>query len=641
MAEVLHFTDYPFRPRNFREWFPHTVNSTEVKTLQHWVRHSFQELGRPQDTYHPLFFLDSGGFRLLFNREVDISEFGYEPTQESILDLQLAYGADLVASLDFPIPPFLDAPQVKERTIKSVDNAVHLMELLYKGGRTDANGKRPFPILAVHGQTPRQIREYIVRLFQRLNEGGFCGQPFGIGIGSLVPLRTQHQADKIVLIVKAVMDTLYGSEIPSGFTPDRIPVHAFGITGDMIPVLAHLGVDTFDSSSYVKSASVLDYYDPITWTSSDFRKLETLHCQCDACRGISNDQVKELQAILAGGRVNGNQERLGRKIGAFTVDIKSDVYGIIAYHNLNLQDSEIAGVRRAIEANETAEHLVRFSKVHRRAQELVEFVAEIDPTVARSLGHVQVELFPRSQEDREAEHDTISLMNDPCAFQLTMHPDFTVPSTSDRLLILACSQAKPYRQSKSHATIQRAIVQAIGEKQMRHHKVTLSGLYGPVPLEFEDLPQIRRYEYVLSATARKQRELITARLVSYIEAHRQSYRHIVAFVTARAYRMVVEAAFARVKENYARTYGDAPYPVALILVPAKSHGTGTKDLLSHASIDEMLSSLYPELSIYRANLPLYPLSHAIDGLESVHGMEAEPANVPFYEREREAGQLVG
>ena len=596
MAEALHFTDYPFKPRSFREWFPHTVGGPEVKTLHYWVRQSFQELGRPPDGYHPLFFLDSGGFRLLFNREVDISEFGYEATQDSILQLQLAYGADIVASLDYPIPPMLDAQQVRERTEKSVVNAVRLMELLYREGHTDLTGKRPFPVLAVHGQTPGQIREYIIRLFKRLAETGLNQEPFGIGIGSLVPLRTGNQADKIVLIVKAVMDTLHGKEIPSTFDPAYIPVHAFGITGDMIPALTHLGVDTFDSSSYVKSASVLDYYNPVTWTSSDFRKIRSLPCDCEACRDITPEQLAELQGVLAGARINGNQARLGKRIGSFTVDIKSDVYGILAYHNLNLQDREISGVRGAIDEGETAEHLVRFGKVHQRAQNLVEFVAEIDPNVAKALGHVQVQLFPRTHEEIEEQYNAVSLLNDPGAFDISRQADYEVPSGKDRLLLLACSQAKPYRNSKTHSTIHKALCEAVSDATNLCHKVTLSGLYGPVPLEYEDLEAVRTYEYILSATARQQHDLLVGRLVAYLEKHHGSYSRIVAFVTARAYRDVIAAAFSRVKDNYARQYGgNAVFPVPLLLVPAKTHGTGTKDLLSHSSINEMLEALYHDM----------------------------------------------
>src|SRR5205807_1783620 len=164
------------------------------------------------------------------------------------------------------------------------------------------------------------------------------------------------------------------------------------------------------------------------------------------------------------------------------------------------------------------------------------------------------------------------------------HTDYAIPQGKDRLLLLACSQAKPYRSSKSHRTVLRFLRQHVGEALASCHKVTISGLYGPVPLELEDIEAVRTYEYILSSSAKRQRELVTARLVSYLETHLHEYSHIVAYVTAGAYRSVVTAAFTQVKENFARINGaDAPLPTPLILAPMKTRGTGTKDLLSHTN----------------------------------------------------------
>jgi tRNA-guanine family transglycosylase len=595
MSEVLHFTDFHVGPRVFREWFPHTAGHPEIRTLEHWVRQSFHELQKPDQFYHPLFFLDSGGFRLLFNREVDIAEYGYQPTQESILQLQLDYGADIVASLDYPVPPFLNHQQARERIAMSVENAVLLMDLLYRQERTDLNGKRPFPILAIHGQTPLEIEFCLVQLLNRLAAAGFTAEPFGVAIGSLVPLRLTNSADRIVMLVKAVVDTLHNTKIPRQFNPEHIPIHAFGVTGDMIPVLTHLGVDTFDSSSYVRSASALDYYDPETWTTINFRQLQELSCDCKACSGITPVQLRQMQDVLKGAKIVGNKERLGLEVGHFTVDIKSDVYGLMAYHNLNLQDKVIADMRMAIAAGRTAEYVVGFSKAHARAESLSQFVAEVDQSVAHAMGHVRVELFPRSRGEIEQHYNTISLTNDPSAFDITQRPDYEVPVGKDRLLLVPCSQAKPYRTSRSHSGIFRFLREHVGDDLERCHKVTISGLYGPVPRELEDLDPVRVYEYVLSTSAKRQGRLVAERLAAYIERYMYAYTQIVAYVTTRAYRDAMEAAFARVHQNYAKAHGpEAPLPVRLLVVPASAHGTGAKDLLNHDHLVELLQALYPE-----------------------------------------------
>jgi 7-cyano-7-deazaguanine tRNA-ribosyltransferase len=596
MTEVLHFTDYPMTPKGLRAWFPQTGGAVDdAKTLDYWVGDSFRELHGNDEGYRPLFFLDSGGFRLLFNREADIAPFGFAPTQTSIFDLQLAYGADIVSSLDYPIPPFLNQGQVDDRMSRSIENAVLLMHLIYDEDRRDAKGKRPFPVLAVHGQTPEQIRAYILRLFARLRDEGYKpGNPFGIGIGSLVPLRVSSGADRIALIVQTAIETLWRPEVADHFDPSRIPVHAFGITGDMIPFLTYLGVDTFDSSSYIKSASNLDYYDPLTWSALDFRKLKHLPCECTVCNNVTSTELVAIQEALNGGQIRGEQARLSLPAGRFTIDIKSDIYGLIAYHNLKLQDREIDNVREAIKRGDAVQHLVGFGKSHSRAQALVEFLAEIDPSVADALGHVDVSLFARSRRDIE-EHYDVSLTHDPDAFDICLDPEYDVPTGKDRLLLLACSQAKPYRTSRSHTTVMRFLQEWAGDRWDLCHKVTISGLYGPVPFEKEDVEAVRTYEYLLSSSAKRQTTLVATRLANYLERHLPRYRHVVAYVTAGAYRAVVETAFATLRHRLVQTENAQMPPVSLHLLPVKARGTGTKDLLTHSNLADMAAHLFPDV----------------------------------------------
>ncbi|GER89725.1 hypothetical protein KDW_38870 [Dictyobacter vulcani] len=600
MTEVLHFTDYAFSKRMFQEWFPHAGNkSGEVKDLDYWVKESFESLKKPAEVYRPMFFLDSGGFRLLFNREADITDYGYKPDQKSIFQLQIDYGADIVASLDYPIPPFLNKQQAEDRIKCSVENAVLLMKLIYSSG--EPLRKRPFPILAVHGQTPVQIRSCVLQLLHSLAKEGFTDkEPFGIGIGSLVPLRMSSNADKIVMIVKSAIDTLYDSSLHD-FKPERVLVHAFGITGNLIPILTHLGVDTFDSSSYVKSASSLNYYDSKTWSVQDFLKLTQITCTCKACNGITDEELMQMQADLRGNKINGHAERLQHKAGDFIVDIKSDIYGIIAYHNLLIQYDEIREVRDAISRGQTAQHLVHFCKTHTKSIELAELVAEIDPTV-KALLNYQPKLFPRTREDYE-QHREISLANDPMLFDIAAIENYQVPSDKDRLFLLACSQEKPYSHSKIHQGIFRTLKHYLGDALNTCHKVTISGLYGPVPFEYENEQVVLSYEYLLSVAAKKQADLITKRLVTYLEENIPEYKLVVAYVAAKAYRAIVENAFKQVKLNYAQQYGnDAPFPVPLIVLPSKTKGTGTKELLIHANLEELVHQIFPEREIYM-NVP--------------------------------------
>lgn len=597
MTEVLHFTDYPFTPRNLREWFPHTGGGTPY-TLSEWVQKGFEERDRdnPPPPYKPLFFLDSGGFRLLFNRDVDISEYGYSPTQESILKLQLDYGADVVASLDYPVPPALNATEAAERITKSIENAVKLMQLLYVEGKRGPTGKRPFPVLAVHGQTPEQIRTCITKLLFRLADEDLITQPFGLGIGSLVPLRLSD-GHKVVTIVQSAIEVLYSGEVPASFDPSRTPIHAFGITGDMLPLLTHLGVDTFDSSSYIKSASVLDYYDPRTWNPMNFHKLEQITCGCDVCTEITSSSLKRLQEVLHGDKIVGNKERLALRVGRFLVNTKSDVYGLIASHNLNLQDKEIDKVTTAIRADNTPEHLVNFGLAHPRTHRLIELLAETDPSVASAFSHFQVALIPKSHQEINDQFKTISLKHKPEEFDIRTL-SYAPPSNKDRLLLIACSQAKPYGNSKSHRSIYRFLEQHVGEALTTCHKVTISGLYGPVPVEFENEKAVLDYEYMLSTSAKQQSALVSERLVDYLVSYFDRYQRIVAYVSATAYRRVVESAFLALRDRLLKAgITESKITSKLILVPTSTHGTGTKDLLTHKHLEELVTALYPGISI--------------------------------------------
>ncbi len=57
--------------------------------------------------YDGTLFLDSGGFKLLYKTGLDLEEFGiYKDTEaEDILNLQLGFEGDIVASLDYPFLP--------------------------------------------------------------------------------------------------------------------------------------------------------------------------------------------------------------------------------------------------------------------------------------------------------------------------------------------------------------------------------------------------------------------------------------------------------------------------------------------------------------------------------------------------------
>jgi len=107
-------------------------------------------------------------------------------------------------------------------------------------------------------------------------------------------------------------------------------------------------------------------------------------------------------------------------------------------------------------------------------------------------------------------------------------------------LILPCSSVKPYGNSVSQRTTLRTLSAAVGADVMaRIHKITLSGLYGPVPVEFETEEEVLRYDFLLSTVDKAQIAENARRVATYLNrwTRRGRYRRgAVAYVPFRAYR---------------------------------------------------------------------------------------------------------
>jgi len=523
LSEVLHFTDFNLSPSMLDRWLPRDRS----KTIHDWVNEWF--LGEGVGPGRLTLFSDSGGFRLLFNSEMDVERFGVRPTPASILDLQLRYGADIVASLDYPLPPNTPPPEEVERSRRSLANALELLRLLEQVPETDV----PFPYLAVHGQTTEGIRRYVQKLLRKLHSEGFT-RPFGIAVGSLVPRRANYET--IVALVHAALDELHKTE---RFDPGAIPVHVFGVTGDMIPVLSFLGVDSFDSSSHVQSARALGYYEPETWRPVPFRQLDDLPCDCAACAQMRVHGLADLKSIMdREGRVAHRSKRTREPL------LKSQIYAWIAWHNLLLHSDEVETTRRAIFDGDLIEHVVRFGTARPRAQKLLSYLGNVDPQVQARLEHVPISLFQVSSPTDVSSIGAYSLAFTPDDFDVGTL-GYRPAKRKEVLLLLPCSAEKPYSQSRSHQLVTGSLKKAFGKRTARIERVSVSGLYGPVPEEFEELDQVAGYNYYLTSSAHKQIALVTERLARFLQEHRGHFSMVVGYATSRAYRRVMQDAFAQ------------------------------------------------------------------------------------------------
>ncbi len=329
MMQALHFVDFNVTSNIFNKWF-------EGRTLKDWIR-------EVDKNYTPKFFVDSGGFKHLHNKEYDLSDYNIKPTQEDIFMLQLRYGADFVASLDYPIPPNLNYKEARKRMELSIKNCLKLMELVYD----KYSNCNVFPYLVVHGRNGYEAKYYTQNLFKNLEEYGYLDKPFGIAIGSLVPIKNHYELlFEIICSIKNVIEQY-----------KKVNVHVFGISGYIIPFLIYLGIDSFDSNTYVQAAQNLRYIMEENYQKNfyaiDEKDLE--RCGCEYCLYLLNGGIENAKKILKS-RGYLRHEFNGERIN------KSKIYSCIAMHNLEVQIRLINKLNGMKSKEEFLNWLINYSK---------------------------------------------------------------------------------------------------------------------------------------------------------------------------------------------------------------------------------------------------------------------------------------
>lgn len=558
LTEILHFTDYMASKRALDLWL--------AKPFQTWMdemmkggNHAALDQGRDVDfdykraekPYETCFFLDSGGFKLLSNSDFSIEKFGYPTDPASILKLQTAMGGDIIASLDYPLAPVVyDAKALVQLQNKSMDNALWLLKKV-----AQRKGKEPKPLvyLAVHGVDYESAQDYTERLLQKLDRLGVKYSAFGFAVGSLVPRRGNRAL--VASIVKGVIDAI--REHRNGLYVEN-PVHAFGMSGDLIPTLAMLGVDTFDTNAFVQTGKTLRYILPPRGPTQSVRETRTIHelstatlrsCGCRACSQYANliEPFKQL--------VRMERDRRHQIKGLDRDLIKSEAYAFLSMHNLEMEFREIAAVTAEIQKNTLARYVLTYAER-----------ANNRGSLTRAYEAATGEIVPRPDGRRVS----LNLTRD----SFTIPDSYRPPAGKDILLFLPCSKDKPYKSARSHQIIFNAL-----QKDPRVHVVTISGLYGPVPEELEEQPEVMLYDYVLSPDANEQVEHITGRVHDYLRRFGTQYKCIAAYVTGRAYRIVAKRAL----KAYSRGQ----------LLPKQPREQTSKEFLRYENVRELQQALLP------------------------------------------------
>jgi helicase len=215
-----------------------------------------------------ILFVDSGGFASLFEGATseDLGDFAVIRTKEGdevspsvVLAFQEKH-ADIGATVDFIIPPECPKDEAERRLALTLKNAIWAINQ-----RTSSN-------LLLFASVQAWDPDSATRAMQVLRPHPFSG----FALGGMVP-RVRRPAE-IIEIVRAIRRV------------DSVrPLHVFGIgSPSLIKELFSEGVDSVDSSSYVRNASDGRFLDieSLEWIKPDVGLISLPSCACRSCQRL-------------------------------------------------------------------------------------------------------------------------------------------------------------------------------------------------------------------------------------------------------------------------------------------------------------------------------------------------------------------
>ncbi|MFA4859718.1 tRNA-guanine transglycosylase [Methanoregula sp.] len=217
--------------------------------------------------FNGIFFADSGGLQSRLNNAI------IDPLE--ILRIQEEIGADIAATLDAPV--FITD------NISDDKHAEYIQRTVKNALLASKNREREDMLLyaVIHGNDIKVMTNMIDYLNRKGNFNGFA-------IGGLILKRSnyRHLIDLILAIRKRTGEK---------------PLHVFGLGGPaMIPLLTYLGVDSFDSSSFLSAGSNRVYFAPEqkSFAFNELPQTEMLPCVCPVCSKNSFEQVRSQRRLI-------------------------------------------------------------------------------------------------------------------------------------------------------------------------------------------------------------------------------------------------------------------------------------------------------------------------------------------------------
>lgn len=209
-------------------------------------------------------FIDSGGFASLFKGSEMVrtgdcvsirTKEGNVIDPSEVLRFQMEK-ADIGATVDFIIPPGLDVKEARRRQDATICNALWAVRQPRRKGFRLYASVQAWDASSAH------------RIMKKLAQYSFDG----FALGGMVP--RVRDPEKIVNIVRAIRKVEMNR-----------PLHVFGIGQPaLVKRLFVEGVDSTDSSSYLKQTVAQRWLNPTSWT---YQKVEDAdNCRCQVCKTL-------------------------------------------------------------------------------------------------------------------------------------------------------------------------------------------------------------------------------------------------------------------------------------------------------------------------------------------------------------------
>lgn len=215
------------------------------------------------------FFVDSGGFQ---NRDLTM-----QPDPIEVLRIQETIGANIASTLDIPIFSDTDSLSYNHQKFTSIS---------IKNAIIASNNKKNDQMMlyaSVQGSNKTHILNYIDYLMKH-------GKFDGFAIGGLLPKRSRFY--EIIDLITAVRRKIGDKQL-----------HIFGLGGpSTFPLMVYAGVDSCDSSSYMKAGSKRIYYYPEKGSIrfSDLPdNITYLPCVCPICSSHTLDEIRNSRKFIA------------------------------------------------------------------------------------------------------------------------------------------------------------------------------------------------------------------------------------------------------------------------------------------------------------------------------------------------------